>query len=146
MSPALRTTIYLWKCTFMGFLIGLDVAWMLTRNTWLDMRMETGLVIPAFAAAGLGLGVYSALRPKRLGRTSSKRMGYLVLLIQIGAALALGWDALLILPAALIRGFLPGFPTLAAINMWLMAVLAVGIPALFFDPDRYCHNSDRCGG
>lgn len=130
----------------MGFLLGLDAAWLLARITWLEMRMETGLAIPVFLAAGLGLGMYTAWRPKRLGRTSSKSLGYAVLLIQAAVALAIGWDAIAISPAALIRGLLPGFPALAAVNMWLLAVLAVGIPALFFDPDKYCYSTTHCGG
>lgn|GEM_PF-6404522 len=146
MSRNLRTAIYCWKCTFMGFLLGLDAAWLLTRWTWLDMRMETGLAIPLAAAAGLGLGIYTACRPKRLGRTSSRRLGYLVLVVQVFISLLIGWDALLISPAALIRGVLPGFPPLAAINLWLLAVLSSGIPSLFFDPDRYCHSTTHCGG
>jgi len=148
-NPLLRTTVYLWKCVFIGFLLGLDAAWLLSRHTWLEMRMPTGLVIPAFAAGALGLGVYSAWQPKRLVRVSSRRLGQLVLALQAVLALLVArgdWEVLLIAPASLVRDLLPGFVPLSVINPWLLAALAFGVPALFFDPDRYCQPISNCGG
>ncbi len=146
MNPTLRTVLYLWKCTFMGFVLGLAMAWLLSKNTWLDMRVTTGAIIPWVALAGLALGVHTAWRPHRLrrrtGNLSSHRLGRFTLVALVAVPLLAAWgnwrDAIPVIPAALVRDALPGFAPLAAINRGLLVLLILGVPVLFFDPERYC--------
>ncbi|HYG56725.1 MAG TPA: hypothetical protein VD902_01465 [Symbiobacteriaceae bacterium] len=156
MNPALRTALYLWKSAVIGLLLGLDTAWLLTKFRWIDMRLPTGKVIPWFVVAALALGVHTATRPYRLrhrlgapGLLSSRMLGWLVLILQPVAAAAFtggDWSALLIVPAALVRDTLPVSPTLSHINPWLLGLLAFGLPALLFDPEKHCPHPFDIGG
>lgn len=48
-----------------GFILGFELAWLLMKCTWLDMRFPGEAAIPAGILLGLGSGVWCRLRPPR---------------------------------------------------------------------------------
>lgn len=145
MSPFLRTALYLWRSAFIGFVYGMALAWLLALNAWVDLRLQTGRFVPWLTLLGLGLGAWSAWRPgrlrRRLGNLSTRRLGWITLAVLVLVPTLAGrgqWAAVAVLSASLLREALPGFVPAATLNAYLLVALLLGVPALFFDPERYC--------
>ncbi len=84
--PSLILIDKLFLHAFVGFLTGFDVSWLLMKNTWFDMRMRTGMLMPVFMAAGLIVGLLRmkgfALKPRPMGLLS-KAASWLLLALNL---------------------------------------------------------------
>jgi hypothetical protein len=114
---------------YAGALAGLFLSLVLSRFVWLEMRVKTGLLIPACALALAVFGGRGARgRPWPGGRSVLAAQAVLAFLFL--AAGGLDPDSLAVLPAALVRDGLglSGIP-LAVLNRWLLGAVALGSAA-----------------
>lgn len=115
------------RSTYLGMISGLVLSLALSHSVWLEMRINTSLVLPLCLAAGVWNGLYLKKVPQTV----------LVMLVQGILAVALlyayGPDigAWTVIPAALIReGLLLKFVDLSGINLMLVCLILLGNAAL----------------
>ena len=63
LEGAARLAAPLYLSLLAGFILGFELAWLLMKCTWLDMRFPGEAAIPAGLLLGLGGGVWCRLRP-----------------------------------------------------------------------------------
>lgn len=134
----LQTGRFIPWLTLLGLGLGAWTAWrpgkLRRRLGSLSARWSGGL-------CGRWLG---GLCGRWLGNLRGRRLGWITLavLVLVPLVAARGrWAAIAVLPAALLRETLPGFIPAATLNAYLLLALLLGVPALFFDPERYCSDA-----
>ena len=123
------------RLAFIGLLLGLILSILADRSVWLEMRVNTGLLLPLAAAAAIIAGTFSQRQvPVRVVIGMEVLLFFLLLLLY-----GLDPHALLIIPASAFReGFFLSALNLRTLNGILAAVFLLGNGALLSSrPSRH---------
>jgi len=122
------------KLLYNSFIWGMLAAVMAFQNTWLEMRMNIGYIIPLLMAlVFLLVLVIGALRHeyKFVDRLNLKSTVVNLIVCSIAAFIVLGFDRLAIVPAAIVReGIKATGISFSIINAIIVTVLLLGTVAL----------------
>lgn len=129
------------KLLYNGFIWGLLAAVLAFQNTWLEMRINIGYIIPMLMALVLiaGLLIGEARRGyKLIGGIDFKFSAANLLLCSTAALLILGVQRLAIVPAAIVReGIRATGISFTVINIIITAVLLIGAAVLALNEKQY---------
>jgi hypothetical protein len=106
-----------------GLLTGFILALLADRSVWVEMRINSGLLLPISTGMAAIAGIISGRRMPAVIILGLETLLMLVLLLDYGFAIS----ALLIIPASIFReGFFLGNSTLGAVNDILVGLLVMG--------------------
>ncbi len=124
------------RLTFIGLLAGFILSILAGRSIWLEMRVNTGLLLPLAAVITIIAGTFSTRQVPTLAAIGMEI--FLVCLLLF----VYGWDpdALLIIPASTFKeGFFLSAFDVRTLNSILAAVFLAGNAVLFNPPESSRH-------
>ncbi len=112
---------------FAGSIFGFDLAWLLMKIPYIDMRMNTGLMIPAGFALGVLIGAFAR---RRAGKSAKLALASALVAVTAAAAASMLADlegAYVVAPILVREGLNARFVDLAAVRLAMAIYIALGV-------------------
>ncbi len=114
---------------FYGFIFGLEIAWLLSQISWLDMRFKTEIFIPCGILIGFVGGFFALAKqvPQKISRSIFVLLLFLSLLTAI--TFLKNVEAAWFVVPILVRSGL-GLKSLKPFNFWLLFLFLISLALL----------------